>query len=205
MKQTVTSKYEPKSKNVTWIDMSTGHPVQKNFINGMWRPTGGSGGGGGSDYQSSGDIVKDMIEQGTNFNWAKYAIDLSKLPCFKPESEWTADDNLSDLVAEGYTVVNFSLGRMDYFFVVKQIGRRPSVSAGDSGPIFTDCEPVTLEHVKPISAVPMILIYSGHGGKPVYRSTFGESQFDEDTMCYPFVAGTSNEFLYLGYTQRGMS
>jgi hypothetical protein len=25
--KTVTSKYEPKSKNVTWIDMSSGSPV----------------------------------------------------------------------------------------------------------------------------------------------------------------------------------
>lgn len=48
MKQTVTSKYEPKSKNVTWIDMSTGSPVQKNFINGMWRSVGSGGSSSGS-------------------------------------------------------------------------------------------------------------------------------------------------------------
>lgn len=57
MKQTVTSKYEPKSKNVTWIDMSTGSPVQKNFINGMWRPTGG-GGGAGSSNPTEADATK---------------------------------------------------------------------------------------------------------------------------------------------------
>ena len=48
MKQTVTSKYEPKSKNVTWIDMSSGSPVQKNFINGKWRPVGSGGSSSGS-------------------------------------------------------------------------------------------------------------------------------------------------------------
>lgn len=58
MKQTVTSKYEPKSKNVTWIDMSTGSPVQKNFINGMWRSTGGSGGGSGSSNPTKADATK---------------------------------------------------------------------------------------------------------------------------------------------------
>lgn len=58
MKQTVTSKYEPKSKNVTWIDMSTGSPVQKNFINGMWRSTGGSGGGAGLSNPTEADATK---------------------------------------------------------------------------------------------------------------------------------------------------
>lgn len=164
----------------------------------------GGGSSSGSDYQSSGSIVKDMIEQGTNFNWAKYAIDLSKLSCFKPESEWTADDYLSDLVAEGYTVVNSSLNRMGYFFVVKQTGDSPSVSFEDSGPIFTDCEPVTFEYVEPISAVPMIIIMSRVGDKPVYISTFAMPWFDDDMMCYPFVAGTVNEFFYLGYTQQQM-
>lgn len=58
MKQTITSKYEPKSKNVTWIDMSSGSPVQKNFINGMWIPTGG---GGGSDSGSLPQMTNDDI------------------------------------------------------------------------------------------------------------------------------------------------
>lgn len=48
-KNTITSKYEPKSKNVTWVDMSTGSPVMKKFINGMWRPVGSGGGNNGGN------------------------------------------------------------------------------------------------------------------------------------------------------------
>lgn len=70
MKQTVTSKYEPKLKNVTWIDMSTGHPVQKNFINGMWRPTGGGGSGTGTSNPTEADATKvwqvTPVQKGVN-------------------------------------------------------------------------------------------------------------------------------------------
>ena len=51
MKQTVTSRYEPKSKNVTWIDMSSGSPVQKNYINGKWVTVGGGKGGERGDVE----------------------------------------------------------------------------------------------------------------------------------------------------------
>ncbi len=65
--KTVTSKYEPKSKNVTWIDMSSGSPVQKNFISGMWRPIGGGGEGGEStklSISTSYSELKTLVDEG---------------------------------------------------------------------------------------------------------------------------------------------
>lgn len=42
MKHSVISNCEPRQTNVTWIDMSSGSPVQKNYINGRWVSTGGT-------------------------------------------------------------------------------------------------------------------------------------------------------------------
>lgn len=56
-KNTITSIHEPKSKTVTWVDMSTGSPVMKKFINGMWRPVGG----GGSILNPGYTVVRDFV------------------------------------------------------------------------------------------------------------------------------------------------
>lgn len=45
--KTIKSKYQPKQTNVTWVDLSGKIPVEKHFINGEWRPLGGSGNGSG--------------------------------------------------------------------------------------------------------------------------------------------------------------
>lgn len=41
--KTIKSKYQPKQTNVTWVDLSGKTPVEKHFINGIWRPIGGGG------------------------------------------------------------------------------------------------------------------------------------------------------------------
>lgn len=190
--KTIKSKYQPKQTNVTWVDLSGETPVEKHFINGRWQAVGGGGSGSGSDYQSSGSIVKDMIEQGTNFNWAKYVIDLSALPCFKPEAEWPQQAEVGDLLADGYVAVSLTVSRTRHTFVVKQTGDNPSVSIGSFGPVFTDCKPVTVEPSMPMDMVPAIVIMDN---PPSYVPIFGG--FD-GAWVYPMILGT-NEADVKGY------
>ena len=154
----IVSTIMPRYQEDLWLDISNG---DKNAVlKYKGNPLVGGGSESGSDYQSSGSIVKDMIEQGPNFNWAKYAIDIPSLPCFKPEAEWpdipedmpsNPEDApvIESILADGYTTVQFpaSAGVMDsyFIFVVKQTGDNPTVSVPSSGePIFTDCEPVVI-------------------------------------------------------------
>jgi len=107
--------------------------------------------GGGcscSDYQSSGSIVKDMVEQGPNFNWAKYAIDIPSLPCFKPEAEWSKaimEQSLLAMLNDGYTALDFMTTGKPIEggwtgMIVRITGDNPHVD--DETRELVDCEPV---------------------------------------------------------------
>lgn len=58
--KTVIGRNAPKQTNVTWIDTSDGTPVQRNNINGKWKPVGGGAGSsrGGSSNPTETDATK---------------------------------------------------------------------------------------------------------------------------------------------------
>lgn len=109
------------------------------------------------------NIVKLMKEQGNQFDWSQIVIDLSELPCFKPEAEWPvpsfpAEPDLAEFLSDGYVVVSYSISRTSYHVIAKQTGDSPSASIVNGSPAFVDCEPITIEPVIPSSAVPAIVI-----------------------------------------------
>ena len=121
MKQTVTSKYEPKSKNVTWIDMSSGSPVQKNFINGKWRPTGGGGGGAGGglptptveDQGKIMQIAENKIQDGTKEEVYVIVPEQLVQGSGRPPANFALQDVNSELIQDGLSV-NIILNEEQY-------------------------------------------------------------------------------------------
>lgn len=141
------SKTNPHNNNALWIDTSNGEKNAVLKYKGYPLVGGASGGGSGSgsDYQSSGSIVKDMIEQGSNFNWAKYAIDIPSLPCFKPEAEWSKaveEQSLLAMLNDGYTALDDETGTPIEGgwtgMIVRITGDNPHVEKGK----LVDCESV---------------------------------------------------------------
>ena len=143
-----------------------------------------------------------MKEQGNQFDWSQIVIDLSELPCFKPEAEWPvpsfpAEPNLTEFLSEGYVVVSYSVGRIGYSIIAKQTGDNPSVSQGSSGLIFTDCEPITAEPISPLSAVPAVIINvtSRAATRFSYVPVFG---IGENSVCGPVPF--DEKTWYVGYS-----
>ena len=58
-------------------------------------------------------VVKTMKEQGNQFDWSQFAIDIPSLPCFKPEAEWpkaVREQSLLAMLNDGYTALNSETG-----------------------------------------------------------------------------------------------
>ena len=71
--KTITSKYQPKSTNVFWVDTSQNPPVEKHFINGIWKPISGTGGSGATDYE---DLSNKPSINGVTLNGQKTIGDI---------------------------------------------------------------------------------------------------------------------------------
>ena len=69
--KTVTSKYQPKSTNVIWVDTSQNPPVEKHFINGRWQQM--SGGGGTKKYS---DLEEKPLINGVELDGNKTSSEL---------------------------------------------------------------------------------------------------------------------------------
>lgn len=150
------------------------------------------------------NIVKLMKEQGNQFDWSQIVIDLSELPCFKPEAEWPvpifpAQPNLAEFLSDGYVVVSSSVNRTSYHIIAKQTGDSPSVSIGTNGPVFTDCEPITIETVTPLSGIPAIVIGLDATSPTAfsYVPIFGIPDDTVMSVCDPMFVG-GGETLYVG-------
>ena len=173
----------PKNEDL-WIDTSNGEKNAVLKYKGYPIAGGGSGSGSGSDYQSSGSIVKDMIEQGTNFNWAKYAIDIPSLPCFKPQDEWPQKAGYQEILAEGYQALyDEDLG---VAIVVKVLGDNPSIEI-ENGVItnFSNCEPVIM--LDSISSLTPVCFYIADNSIKGVITRINEGFGDEATEranCY---------------------
>lgn len=88
--KTVTSKYQPKSTNVIWVDTSQNPPIEKHFINGRWVAV--SGGGGGTKKYS--DLEDKPTINGVELDGNKTSQDLgvySKPLSGIPESDLSSD------------------------------------------------------------------------------------------------------------------
>lgn len=151
------------------------------------------------------NIVKLMKEQGNQFDWSQIVIDLSELPCFKPEAEWPvpsfpAEPDLAEFLSDGYVVVSYSISRTSYHVIAKQTGDSPSASIVNGSPAFVDCEPITIEPVIPSSAVPAIVIGAASRTAFSYVPVFGVS---DDSVMMPVCALMSAggvETWYVGYS-----
>ena len=148
-----------------------------------------------------------MKEQGNQFDWSQVVIDLSDLPCFKPEAEWPvpsfpAEPNLTEFLSEGYVVVSYSVSKIGYRIIAKQTGDNPSVSQGSSGLIFTDCEPITAEPISPLLAVPAIVIgiASRTATRFSYVPVFGLQDDSVLAVCTPMPV--EEETWYVGNSRR---
>lgn len=203
----------PHNNNTLWVDTSNGEKKAVLKYKGNPLIGGGSGSGsGGSDYQSSGSIVKDMVEQGTNFNWAKYAIDIPSLPCFdqkKIEEFEKATDpetlldgvDLGSLLTEGYSVVSYTFdGNTEGFYVVVKVtGDSPSVEIGeDDSLVFNDCEPVTIDSPTPITPIRVLVGTAGSGGVSVLRFLEGFGMTSRLSSGTSFVLNGDSGNLYVG-------
>lgn len=141
------------------------------------------------------NIVKLMKEQGNQFDWSQIVIDLSDLPCFKPEAEWPSEPSgLGDLLVDGYTIVSAG-NRPTNNFIVRVTGGNPSVSIVNDSPVFVDCEPVMAgELIKPLEAVPAVVIGDRGQDGLSYGSAFGLAG-NNVAAVYPFSVSGSDFFV----------